>query len=431
MKIRLRRRIATVARLALALGCIAGCETTDPFGVFYDVRFRVSPNSPCDDIARTLAANLPLQIKYNSGVGDSRGCDASMSLLDTKATVFVRIFKRPDLDHISVDTRQLQVHEVSDEISPSQRDHAGPLQLAVRSSLHRSLDAMLERRSELVEAGKAYMARRLLRAEAAAREAVADAPGTWYHILWDAMDLASLEAFRATPLKIITYNYDRSLEYALVSSLQQQFTATVDECAKALDCIGPIHLHGQLGFLPGFSADRKGIVSYGSTPGGITDEDWARAARNIRIVHEPTPMDEAFMRARDAISCAEHVAFLGFGYVRQNVERLQLDTCMKHQTVVYLCQYRFSTQQDRAIIRPQFSKWSNLFPGTEEEDIRAFYVGSLSCYCRICVWASIQCPRRRDTVYASAGEDICPIPLLCSLAPQWRARYAHAICTSA
>jgi hypothetical protein len=107
MKIRLRRRIATVARLALALGCIAGCETTDPFGVFYDVRFRVSPNSPCDDIARTLAANLPLQIKYNSGVGDSRGCDASMSLLDTKATVFVRIFKRPDLDHISVDTRQL------------------------------------------------------------------------------------------------------------------------------------------------------------------------------------------------------------------------------------------------------------------------------------------------------------------------------------
>jgi hypothetical protein len=115
--------------------------------------------------------------------------------------------------------RQLQVHEVSDEISPSQSDHAGPLQLAVRSSLHRSLDAMLERRSELVEAGKAYTARRLLRAEAAAREAVADAPGTWYHILWDAMDLASLEAFRATPLKIITYNYDRSLEYALVSGL--------------------------------------------------------------------------------------------------------------------------------------------------------------------------------------------------------------------
>jgi len=90
--------------------------------------------------------------------------------------------------------------------------------------------------------------------------------GAWYRTLWDAFDLRSLDSFRRTPLTIITYNYDRSIEYALVRALQERFGGTFENCAAALDSIGPIHLHGQLGFLPGFTARAEDIAQYGSAP---------------------------------------------------------------------------------------------------------------------------------------------------------------------
>jgi hypothetical protein len=161
------------------------------------------------------------------------------------------------------------------------------------------------------------------------------------------------------------------LESALVRSLQQHFTASLDECANALDCIGPIHLHGQLGFLQGFSDKRDQFVAYGGA--GLTDEECAIAARNIKIVSEPKPNDEAFARARQAISAADRVVFLGFGYARQNVERLRLADCMKLETQVYLCEYGFTAEQDSKLIRPYFSAWRDLRTGTVAEDILAIF----------------------------------------------------------
>ena len=269
--------------------------------------------------------------------------------------------------------RSLNIDQLADKIQPAERHLVHPLQLAVRNSLDQSLDAMLELRPDLQKAGKAFMARELLQIEHNVMRHNEDRAGAWYRALWRAFDLSSLEAFRRTPLKIVTYNYDRSLEYALINSLQQRFMVPWDECAAAMDCIGPIHLHGQLGFLPGTTSNRDEIVAYGSMPEKVTDADCIIAARNIRIVHEPKPTDAPFLWARNAISAANRVTFLGFGYAPTNIERLQLPDCMEPNTEVFLCKYGFTPEQDRDLIRPYFKSWPNVAAGAENEDILQFF----------------------------------------------------------
>lgn len=235
---------------------------------------------------------------------------------------------------------------------------------------------MLESQPGLVEIGKAYMARNLLQRELNDRQRRMDLGGAWYRTLWGAFDRRSLDAFRRTPLKIVTYNYDRSLEYALVGALQVQFGASDEDCANALDCIGPLHLHGQLGYLSGFPVPHDSIVHYGSSPdeAAPTDSDCLNAARQIRIVHEPNPQEEAFVRARGALASAERIIFLGFGYAPQNVERLQLTTCVNRHAEIFLCVTGFTGEQQMAMIRPYFTPWGHsLRSGAEQDDIVAFF----------------------------------------------------------
>jgi hypothetical protein len=195
----------------------------------------------------------------------------------------------------------------------------------------------------------------------------------WHEMLWSACDRRSLQEFRATPLTILTYNYDRSVEFAFARSLESKFHVSTAECAAAMDCIGPIHLHGQLGFLKAFTTSPSRVVPFGGDLTGLTENNFATAAAEIKIVHEPTPQDEAFIRARDALSCADRLIILGFGYAPQNVQRLLLETCLKKSTQIYLCTTGFTPAQTLANIRPFFSSWTTgLQTGGENQDIVQF-----------------------------------------------------------
>jgi hypothetical protein len=90
-----------------------------------------------------------------------------------------------------------------------------------------------------------------------------------------------------------------------------------------------IHLYGSLGNLPeqgpaGY--DDGTIVPFGApetpdiyTPGIVLPI----AERMIRIVHDAAPLPEAFDQTLQRFQSAEQVLFLGFGFGRQNVERLR------------------------------------------------------------------------------------------------------------
>lgn len=144
----------------------------------------------------------------------------------------------------------------------------------------------------------------------------------WYQYLWSFM-ADSLESFGANKLRIITFNYDRSLEYYLLTALQHTFGLTAQEAAQHLQKIPILHVYGQLAMLPELPKNGYETRRYHSdvsNPAYITV-----AARGIRVIDERRNDDEIFEEAYSYLRDAERICFLGFGFDPINVRRLQVD----------------------------------------------------------------------------------------------------------
>ena len=76
----------------------------------------------------------------------------------------------------------------------------------------------------------------------------------WYADLWATLlpsGTKTLQGFcENAPVTFITFNYDRSLEQALITTVQNTFRDSIEVCGEALLKYFPIiHVHGQLGRL--------------------------------------------------------------------------------------------------------------------------------------------------------------------------------------
>lgn len=199
-----------------------------------------------------------------------------------------------------------------------ERDHLLVFGDHLQRSMQPSVDAFLEHRPEFVDVGKAAIARTLVRCE---QEGVLlpkrDQP-RWYEYLFTHMG-TDVGEFEQNQLSIITFNYDRSLEYFLYLALKNSYGLEDEEAATLVASVPIVHVHGQLGPLP-FEPNGRPFAATTS------DDEVRLAAAGIRIVHETAAEDEQFQRAHKLIGKARVLAFLGFGYHAANVDRLKLDT---------------------------------------------------------------------------------------------------------
>ncbi len=162
----------------------------------------------------------------------------------------------------------------------------------------------------------------------------------WYDYLFGRL-ATDFDKFGDNSLSVITFNYDRSLEHYLFTSLKNKYSKSDSECAAQLERIPIIHVHGQLGQLP-WKPQSIPVVQYDvieytqsqfrNTPGfdkaaGRTSELRAlallveKAAKHIKIIHESDVAD-AFGEAHDLLRNAKRIYFLGFGFNMTNVLRL-------------------------------------------------------------------------------------------------------------
>jgi len=239
--------------------------------------------------------------------------------------------------------------DLLDEIKPVIPMYAPQLASVLRDTGERSIDAMLRADSPLLPAAKTLMARDLLRAERRLIPPPAEQPTYWYRTLYDALPRRTLEEFRRAPLVIYTFNYDRSLDYFLWRASVAAFPmATSAQIAEALDCIGPFHLHGQLGRLYPESNGAGPVVEFGGETGGaaeITNSDAQAAGSQIKLISETYATDDCFVRAQQAISAAEQLVFLGFGFHPDNLGKLRLQGCLRQQTAVFASAYGVTQHQ--------------------------------------------------------------------------------------
>lgn len=188
------------------------------------------------------------------------------------------------------------------------------------SNLHNSpinsVDEFLEYRTEFIEIGKRAIVYDILKHERI--ESLLANPDWYKYIL--AKMISKFDKFDQNNVGFITFNYDRSLEQYLMTSMLSLYGKTVEECHQKLSSIPIIHLHGSLGALPW--QDSTNYVEYGQLPNTV--QELKHSSDAIRIIHEDIEDDGPFRDAKKLLSEANAVYVLGFGYNEKNSERLGL-----------------------------------------------------------------------------------------------------------
>jgi hypothetical protein len=202
------------------------------------------------------------------------------------------------------------------------------LQNALQVARPCSIDKFLEGRPDLADVGRLAISTVLLRAEGDFKPRLWSdvTEGHWYDLLKSRM-FGPLEEFARNKIRIITFNYERSLEFYLFTSLRPHYGPDVpdDKYYETMHRIPLLHVYGSLGPLPWQPSD--GAIPYGTRDYGET----LRASKGILIFREGSG-DEAqqnLEKAKEWLQWADRILFLGFGFREDNVERLALAGVLK------------------------------------------------------------------------------------------------------
>ncbi len=154
---------------------------------------------------------------------------------------------------------------------------------------------------------------------------ILDRRNSWYLELYKILDRDSnLSTFGDNKISIITFNYDRSLEYFLFSRLEGDYgKERRDEIIIQLKKLKIIHINGCLGVLPWQHS--HGCLEYAQ---GRKFYRYSMIVDGLRIVGEPdgTVNDRAIIsEAQEVISTADQIYFLGLGYDKRNLDLLNLE----------------------------------------------------------------------------------------------------------
>lgn len=189
--------------------------------------------------------------------------------------------------------------------------------------------------------GKLAIAHVISSAESVKRFSQIEIPGSemqknnahWYRYLWQeclAKDIQTLAQLKAKKLRIVSFNYDRSLEYYLGRKIAARFLATPGQFLApeksqewAADGFSAVeqnlqitHPYGTLGSLL--------RVPYGNADNALKHgQDMANEINVIGEHRENGP--DGFAEARDWIEHASRIVFLGFSYDPTNMKRLGLE----------------------------------------------------------------------------------------------------------
>jgi hypothetical protein len=160
--------------------------------------------------------------------------------------------------------------------SPAEIDDFGN---ALDYSGQPSVDAFLEFRETFIQIGKSAIACALIPHEDSTSFMRTDIRSGWYEYLWQ--QLRTKQAtFCKNTLSIITFNYDRSLEFYLSTVLRHSYGISDAELSDLLKHVPIVHIHGQLGEfspIPGVGRTYKPLVNQGAI---------RACTERIKIVHE-------------------------------------------------------------------------------------------------------------------------------------------------
>jgi len=204
------------------------------------------------------------------------------------------------------------------------RGHTHRFVNAMMAARPYSIDAFLETRREFREVGKAAIADVLLRAEANAK-GQQPMPGVdWYrYVLNKFLLLQNPKYFevQAKRLTIVTFNFDRSFEYALFRGVRHGFEVDDESARNLVTEVRIHHVHGVLGEPLWLYPDSENGTDYGAIDDALLGAV-PKAVENIKIVDEEIAQ-AVIEDVEAALRKAVHVYFIGFGFDIRNLTKLR------------------------------------------------------------------------------------------------------------
>lgn len=215
-----------------------------------------------------------------------------------------------------------------------------------------SVDTFLEMRPAFKDIGKAAIADVLLRAETKSLTVDADAEFDWYRYLLNNILLRRSPEFFSEQVKflrLVTFNFDRSLERWLFDGICHGFGQGDDASRSLLRKLHIHHVHGRLGKPDWIYHSPLEMTPYGATDGQLKDST-EKAVRSMNLVHEPSP-EKDLEKAREALKDAEVVNFIGFGFDERNLLKLRLPECVSTMATLRATTYGLQRAEHEPLYR--------------------------------------------------------------------------------
>ena len=222
--------------------------------------------------------------------------------------------------------------------------------ITLRNADPPSIDSFLETKRKSEELGKTLIGLALFMKENPDTLTTykGDEGEKWYGDLVNKLKTPFVNDFSKNKVSFLTFNYDRSFDHYLFTSIKHSYDDLSDEkCAEIVRTIPIIHLHGQIGTLPWQNEHSEGrpyqskrneidlLIKNSKLIGEkkidglpLTEARYfvnKQISGQIKIIHEnELDNDPAFKDAHRLLKDAERVYFLGFGYNDENLRRLKI-----------------------------------------------------------------------------------------------------------
>lgn len=205
-----------------------------------------------------------------------------------------------------------------------------------------SIDLFISRNPDFAEIGKKCILIEILNSEYTSSFGLdlSTQDQNWYSYIYERMaetlfHPGGYKEFCNNKVSFITFNYDRSLEFFLQTSLKNSFVINEDECSlsSVLAKLNILHVYGQIGPLEwqiGGEEQNK-VIPYRATASYRILDEYTSNIFTIYDERQTLENDSAI----EIISNAKHVFFLGFGYAPENLKALGIPQTLKSDKRIY------------------------------------------------------------------------------------------------
>jgi hypothetical protein len=185
-----------------------------------------------------------------------------------------------------------------------------------------SIDSFLAKNPTYTDLGRTAIAIVLLSSE---REDILfsdENKDHWYRYLINEIFPHDWDALNLSWLKIITFNYDRSLYFYLHSTLKNTYNKTDQEVYEKLNQLEFHHVYGSLTPTTNGYGHLKVVM-----PSDLEDQDFLSAdfqntIGDIRVIPEGRNNESHLKQIREILLASHTIGIMGFGFDPTNVERI-------------------------------------------------------------------------------------------------------------